>query len=379
MARKAVDRRLLPSLESLHPGFKGFEAHENKSAAIVECLRQAVERVRQNRPVPFYSMRAVAEFFGVSFKTVADAYKKLEAGGLLTCVRGAHTLVEGRTAQPHYPVRAVVGLPIELPNFTYGTELRSFYIRLEEELRRHHHLANIIFIRGRRETPDPDLAERLLVHKCDIVFWWVPTTTALPTMFQLQDAGVRIVGITRWGETFPFPLYTHNCVRALRQAFVAWQNDGIDSFALWRDAGNGASYEVDLAHAVLRRLRADVSIETVEDVQVPDLVQRLVGRKSVGVVLSYHAWYDALCSQYSQAMEQLFRCCRVLLVQGALHHAAFRGKGIQADAFTLDHEQMAKHIATDIGTGAVWQKEQLATFYSQWEPRVDLGTIPWGI
>lgn len=377
MARKAVDRRL-PSLESLYPGFRGFTPRDNKSAAIVEVLRRTAKRVRRCRPVPFYSMRAAAGFFGVSFKTVADAYKKLEAAGLLTCVRGAYTRVEGRTAQPHYPVRAVVGFPIELPTIVYGTEQRLFYIRMEEELRRRQHIVNFIFIRGRQETPDPDLAGRLLAHQSDIIFWWAPTAAVLPTILQLRDAGVRIVGVTRERETFPLVLYTHNRERALRQAFESWRSNGIKSIELWRDSGNGVPYETELTVATLEKLGAAFSVETVEDAQVPDRVRRLDGKR-VGVVLAYHAWYDALCSQHPQAMERLFRGGRVLLVQGALHHAAFRGKGVAADALTFDYNQMAKRIAAEIATGAAWKKKRLATFHSRWEPRVDLGTIPWGI
>ena len=39
----------------------------------------------------------------------------------------------------------VVGLPVYSPGFVFGTYLRSFYIRLEEELRRFNFVADFIF------------------------------------------------------------------------------------------------------------------------------------------------------------------------------------------------------------------------------------------
>jgi DNA-binding Lrp family transcriptional regulator len=364
----------MPSLRSLFPEFRRFDPKENQSHAVVEMLRTTVERVRQRQTVPFYSMREAAEFFGVSLRVVVRAYEKLEQEGLLTRMRGSQTLVESRKLQTRHPVRGVVGLPVELPGFIYGTDLRSFYIRLEEELRRYNQLVNFIFMR-RVQAPDLDLATRILDHKPDVVFWWAPSSAVTPTTHQLRDAGVRILGIRRERDNSPFTMYVHNRERAIRQAFDSWRTEGISHFALMRPVNEGAAYETNLATSVLQTMGAEFSVLTIRDSELPQHVRRLVRRESVGIVLSYHEWYDALCSQHSQAMEQLFRGCRTLLVQGAVCHPFFRGKGIFTDILSLDYEEMAKQVARDLGTGRIWRENALPTFYSRWEPRFDLGKV----
>ncbi len=373
MARKPIVRSL-PSLRSLFPRFRGFTPRDNQSGQLLEKLRAASERVRQRQAVPFYSMREVAGFFGVSLRVVVRAYEKLEHEGRLTRMRGSQTLVEGRQRQARYPVLGVVGLPVELPGFVYGTDWRTFYITLEEELRRHDHLVNFIFLR-RLERADLDLGRRLLEHKPDIVFWWVPTPLVLPAMHQVRDAGVRIVGVTRERETFPFPMYRHNRERSLRQAFEAWRQDGIESFVILSPTHEGAAYEVNLAASILRDLKAEFSLLALPDAKIPPQIHRFIRRKNVGIILSYHAWYDALCSRFPEAMERFFRNCRVLLVQGAVHHPSFQGRNIPADVLTMDCREMARRIARNLGTGRVWQEDQLPTFYGRWSPRLDLGQV----
>jgi len=378
MARKPVHRSL-PQLRVLFPKFGGFAAYQNQTAIVHEMLRTAIDRIRQPQSVPFYSMRDVAEFFGVSLRVIVRVYEKLTGEGLLTRLRGSQTVLEGRTVQPHHPVRAVVGIPLVLPGFVYGTELRSFYIRLEEELLRYHHLVNFIFIRRTQDIPDPDLAERLLAHKSDIVVWWVPTGPVMSTIMQLRDAGVRIVGITRERESFAFPSYVHNRERSLRNGLETWMSRGIREVELWCDQGNGAVYELNLLTGILKKLGLAFSIHILSDEQVRAAIERVGKKKHAGVIIGYHAWCDALCSQFPIEMERLFQNNRVLLVQGALHHAAFRTRKVTADALTMDFTNMAKVIAADIGTGKVWNQAKPHMFYSRWEPAVNLGTIAWHI
>jgi len=373
MSRKPVHRRL-PSLRELFPDFRGLSPQDNHSAVIVETLRATIERVRQPHAVPFYSMREVADFFGVSLRGVVRAYERLASEGLLTKMRGSQTLVEGHKPQPHHPVRAVVGLPVELPTFVYGTDLRSFYIELEDELRRFHHLVNFIFTRPSEEA-SPDLARRILDHRPDIVLWWVPTTPNLPNFLQLQDAGVRLVGIVRERENLPFPMYRYNRERSLREAFEAWQREGIESIVVLRPTDERALYELNLTLSVLQQLSLRHSVVIVEDAELGRHVQSLCRRRGAGVVIAYHAWYGALCNRFPQLMEQLFCSCRVLLVQGAVQQAVFEGRNIPADVLSLDHQAMARQVARDMGAGTIWSNKRLATFYSRWEARLDLGKV----
>ena len=54
---------------------------------------------------------------------------------------------------------------------------------------------------------------------------------------------------------------------------------------------------------------------------------------------------------------------------------------ITGRAFEFETQQIRIDFIAfaDIGTGMVWKRERLTTFYGVWEPHADLGTIPWKI
>ncbi|MBI4472903.1 MAG: GntR family transcriptional regulator, partial [Acidobacteria bacterium] len=227
MARKPISRSL-PTLASLHPSFHRFDPRANQSAALLVLLRQTGETVRRERTVPFYPMRAVADFFGVSLGIVARAYERLEAEGLLMLVRGSQTWLQGRKSQPLHAVRGVVGLPVYLPAFLASQDWRALLVALETELRRLHFVADYIFYRAEQE-PKPELAERILEHQLDAVIWYVPPPWVHMTLQRLSDAGVRLVLISDGRSQFRHPHYFVEIEHALGDAMRQWRQEGIGS------------------------------------------------------------------------------------------------------------------------------------------------------
>ena len=187
--------RDLPDLGSLQP-LPGPKATDNRSEGLLPLLRETVEKVRQDNPVTFYSMRQVAASFRAPMRAVAQAFRHLQAEGLLTCVRGSRTLVAGRKRQPQRPIRGVVGLPILLPAFAGSPNWPILFTALEEELRRHDFVADFVFFQE-DEDLSPEFAERLLRHELDVLFWFVPPAGAQQTIDLVRDAGVRIVLLAR--------------------------------------------------------------------------------------------------------------------------------------------------------------------------------------
>ena len=249
MTRKPVTRSL-PALRSLHPRFSGFDPAGNSRDALTQHLRRTIARVRLDTSHPFYSIRQVAGFFGVSLKTVAGAYEKLEAEGLLTRLRGSHTLVQGRVLQPRHPVRGVVGVPIYLQPLVIGTDWRFFIMRLEEELRRYHFVTDFIFYRtGENE----DLAERLLEHKLDMVLWYVPTQAHVQTMLRLRDGGIRLVVLSDGKGQFPCEQYFLNLAQALRDGISDWRARGVDSITILRSTRHPSAHAFGIMEQVLRQ------------------------------------------------------------------------------------------------------------------------------
>jgi hypothetical protein len=375
MARKPLSHGL-PALQVLHPRFAGLSPRENMSATIQRLLRTTIHKVRQDQAAPFYPIRTVAAFFDVSFKTISDVYAKLEDEGLLTRLRGAHTLVQGRKLQPRHRIRGVVGVPIYLPGFLFGTTGRAFFIQLEAELRRHHYVADLIFYR-RGEEADPDLAERLLEHQLDIVVWWTPSSAAIPTMGRLLDGGIRLVVASDGKGQFPRQQYYLNLERALAEALDLWHRDGVRRVTLFQSVeySDMARHGTAVVRRLLERRQTPHEIVTVTQAEMAARAGACAGHPDTGIILVAHAWYESLCFKHTIEMEALFRHRRVLLVQGAVYHPLFRGKELRVDSISFDHARFAHRIARDISAGNAWTKARLATFYTRFDPRVDLGRV----
>jgi len=108
-------------------------------------LRRAAENLRGEAARTFYSMREVSSFFGLPLRTVAFAYEQLEKEGILNRIRGSRTLLEGKTVAPRTSVRAVVGIPVWLHAIVVSPYSRAFNLELEESLRAHGFVADMIF------------------------------------------------------------------------------------------------------------------------------------------------------------------------------------------------------------------------------------------
>jgi len=374
MARKQMVHGL-PDLCTLHPEFHGFASHENKSALILSKLRHVITRVRGEEPTTFYPMRTVGTFFGLSMRSVHQVYERLEAEGLLTRLRGSRTVVQGRKPQPRNPVRGVVGIPVYLPSFVYGTEVRSFLISLEAELRRSHFVADFIFYRAEEELDSHDLAERLLQHHLDLLLWISPPAHITPALQRLDDGGIPIVLVSDGKTRYPQQQYYFNREHALDECFTGWQQEGIRAVTILRKNVSEGKQAFEVVKDRARQRGMDCTALELSDADVLPQLQACLRRPVTGVALIQHQWYDQLCDRFPQLMERLFRSRRVLLVQGAPVHGYFRGRTVLADVITIDPIQMAKRIARDISDGKVATRERLATFYAAWQARTNLGQL----
>jgi len=326
--------------------------------------------------MPFYSMRDAAAFFGVSSRTMATIYERLESEGLLTRVRSSQTILPGRKLQSRHPVRGVVGIAIALRSFIYGTGLRSFYIRLEEELRRQHFVADFIFYQQEDELEHPaELAERLLEHQLDFLFWVAPLETAVPVIQRLRDGGIQLVIVGDGKARYPREQYFVDLGRGIADGLTAWLKDGINSVVVLLPGTRCERREIEVVCRFLQRRRIRYEMIALPDAEAARRLTQLASKSGTGVIFFPYKWYESLCNQFPQTMEKLFQSRRAMLVQGVVAHEYFRGKPVFADGVTWPYNQMAKRIARDISARKIDTTERLATFHTLWEPRVDLGKV----
>jgi DNA-binding transcriptional MocR family regulator len=133
MVRKQVIHAL-PSLQEYVDAFHALDPQTNRQAAILTLLRKAAEKMQGDGSRAFYSMRQITSLFQLPLRTVAIAYEQLEKEGLLNRMRGSQTILEGCSASPRDPVRAIVGLPIWLHAIVVSPYSRGLYFELEERV-----------------------------------------------------------------------------------------------------------------------------------------------------------------------------------------------------------------------------------------------------
>lgn len=373
MARKQYPR-VLPPLPVVLADFPGFGREDNKSVLVVQWLRTAIERTRQEQPVVFYSVREVANFFGIALKTAVESFEKLEAEGLVTRVRGSHTLLEGRRQQPRHPIRGVVGVPVYLPALVYGNDWRAFLMDLEEHLRRYHFVCDFVFYHA-RDQRDETLKERLLDHDLDMVFWYVPIPEHVPTMLRLLDGGVKLVVVSDGKGQFPCEQYYLDLDVGAHDAMKNWAAQGVRSCVILKSPRHPSRHSHAVVERAIRAAGLPWEVWELEDAEVPGAIQRLVRQRRQGVIFTSYPWGETLCAKFPPRMEKLFVTCRVFLAQGAVYCPAFEGRYVPADTIELPNAAMAQRVAADISTGAVWEGGRLATFEVHYRPRINLGRV----
>jgi hypothetical protein len=373
MSRKPYDRTI-PPLESVLADFRPFTPEDNHTARTVATLRAVVERVRQPNSAPFYSMRAVADFLNVPYRTVSIAYERLQAEGMLTRIRGSHTQIEGTRRQPRNAVRGVVGIPVYLPPLLIGNDWRDLLIAIEDQLRQFHFVTDFVIYR-RQDQESEALTERMIEHDLDLVLWYAPSPANIPTMMHLLDRGVELVVVSDGKARFPREQYFLDIESSIAEGLEHWQQSGIKSVTLLQSPGHPSRHATDIVLKLLAKKAILFETITAADDEIPELAARLGHRSHAGVIMTSHTWYEHLCGLHPQVMVALFNACRVFLTQGPPYSAYLQGKPVFADSISLPNAQMAARIAKDIHASRATGNKHLATFRTAYVPRVNLGTI----
>lgn len=363
MSRKP-NVRALPALADLFPGFAGWPTERTQVHCLQEALRTAAARVRRSAPTPFYSQRVIARFFRVPMGTVIRACRALNAEGCLTSVRGSGMHVPGRKAGPRTQVRGVVGLPVWTAGFAGFSHWRLFFRRLEEELRRHHFVADFVFM-DNNEVASPELAERLLEHHLDYVIWPFPLPASVPILERLAEGGVRTVVVD---EQPPPPTS-----RRLLSYQVSYDTAYARGFQVWRKAGIREAIVIgpdDLPRrpaapvnrALVRTgvlphyLSAPLDLDHLPDgaaiVFPDDLIAALIGHVSAA------------------AMIRLIRRARVMMIN-AVPIAKPPGDA-RLDLVRLDWELLAHRLARDLAAPFGPKVPRPVVVHARWMPQASV-------
>ena len=346
MSRKVFPRNL-PGLEHLFPNFSGFENTANKRHQLELALREAVLNLRGKERKNFYSMREISNFFNISLKSVSVVFERLSKEGHFTIIRGSHTVMEGIRTVPKSGLRGVVGIPVALPSFIFGPNPRSFFIKLENELRRRGYVVDFIFY-SVLEADDEELLDRLCDHEMDIAFWMSPVRAAGDLMLRLRDLGVKLVTVGDTAGMFPVQQYILDLAGGFSNVADIWRSQGIKEVLLIGPEKSLAPQFRQISRRAFQFAGFTVHDKKVNSKAFFEALPSYRTLKQTGLIFLEYFHYEELCNEDWKAMASLFTDRRTLLAQGMVYHSAFADRSIFVDLLSFDFDEMARKIACDI-------------------------------
>lgn len=325
----------------------------NHSRYLFERLHAALIATQGAQARPFYSVRALATACGLHPSTVTDLYARLEAEGLLVRVAGG--------AHAHQ----VIAVPLWVPGFLYIPDWRLFFHVLQDEFSRHGAVADFIFYRQGEEV-EPGFVRRVKAHRPDLVFWHEPHPQSdRQALLRLSDAGLRVI-ITRDKPLLPsFPGYWIDRQPAMRHGLDEWRQAGIRRVILPLSAtGRPDAQLVE----VLRAYPFAVTPMVWRGDQAVDFLRTLVVERG-GVIWCDALFFGGLQQAAPNAMAELCRQTRVWLARSR-QLLPSTPPDVRVDVLEFDYRAIARRVARDIASGAVWSAPKPEIIEYRWRSRV---------
>jgi hypothetical protein len=342
IGRKRVIRHL-PPLAEVAGSPEPFSPQDNHAQVLADRLRIIAGLLRRNDWHPFYAMREVARYFQISVPTVARSYKLLENDGLLVRVRSAHTLLRPANVRARRPVHAIVAVPVWTPSLATFSEWQEFYTCFQETLHEHEIAADFLFYQMGNLT-SVDLAERIIAHHPNMLFWLEPDKCFRETMQMAADQGVQVSTLTYQMAEFPGCQYRVSWRRALGTLFQNWKEHGIRSIVMAGDT-NPATAAID------RQILAEVGLKySFHDLSRQPLAQwiaALPDPHSVGVILNHSPEFARLLILSPNELPLLFRTMRVMVSPRMSIASSVLGDA-RIDVVSFDWTAIARRIAQDL-------------------------------
>jgi hypothetical protein len=371
MARKQVTRDL-PSLQAHVDAFRALSADANRQAAILEHLRKAALKMQEDESRPFYSMRQIAALFGLPLRTVAIAYEQLEKEGVLNRIRGSKTILEGRAASSRDPVRAIVGLPIWLHAVVVSPYTRMLYMELEERLRSHGFVADIIFFRD-KEATTTDFARRLLQHRLDYVIWHTPHPLANQTLLSLKDHGIKqiLVHPSDNPTSINLPMYLQDWQRAYAEMAAIWQEAGIRQVIVPEPLYLPSKRALRTFSATMEERGLKISLVDGDARALEKQAgQHAAGRCAVAFIDQLGA--EIICNEEPVIIERLLRTARIAFCRGPIRMPYLHNRKASMDIIGFSPVEVAQRVVSDLRWGIALPGKQTATFTATFRPLVSI-------
>ncbi|MEY2602659.1 MAG: Bacterial regulatory protein gntR family, partial [Verrucomicrobiota bacterium] len=318
-------------------------------------------------PSPFYSIRAVADHFGVAPTTVSRIYSRLKEEGLLASIWGSTTFIQPARAYKQLRMRAVVSLPALLSSFWTLPDYRRFFTALQDSLFKCGFAARLVFHDG-DEADKPRFAELLVAYKSDFVVWLDPTLKNLSIAARLVDRGIRLITIGDALASTDGNTYTIKRSTALKQCFSCWQRQGIQAVRVLHGAAPELRETYGTIETILSEARLPYSFINLRSSSIENELTLLGETGHSALILPSSRFPTQLSPANAASLRELSPRCRVLLCDGSVDLAATRFLPKHADLIRVNWFRVASRIVRDLANPFYYDARHPAIFEATWIP-----------
>ncbi len=357
----------LPDLTSPRTTLPNRNAAMRKSVLILRLLRRKARASRNKKAQPFYSIRAVASHFGVPATTVSRIYNQLRREGLLTSVWGSKTFVEPAKIDNQLRVRGIVALPASLTCFCTLRQYRNFLSEMRDTLWKCGFATRLLFYEG-NDAQLPSFAELLLGYRPDIVIWFLPSAKMKGTVARLLDRGIRIITVADCPGDCRAHHYCVDRERAIKNALLSWQQNGVHSVTVLQDAHCDSISVVALVEKCLRDTSMSHALAIAESWQLQGTLPTYGQRANQGFIFSSSDLAVALATRDPARFAKLLERSRLLLMDGPIDLPVSWAIKPSIDVVEIDLRAVVKRIASDLIHSPRSRSAEPVTFQAKWVP-----------
>jgi DNA-binding LacI/PurR family transcriptional regulator len=353
---------ILPSLPDLSEERKD---PNDRTLLMTKSLRRVAERSRGKTPSPFYSIRAVADHFGVAPTTVSRIYSRLKEEGLLASIWGSTTFIQPARVYKQLRMRAVVSLPALLSSFRILPDYRMFFIALQDSLFKCGFAARLVF-HDDDEADKPGFAELLIAHRSDFVVWLDPTLKNLSIAARLIDRGVRLITIGDALVSGDGKAYTIKRRTALKKCLACWQRQGIQTVRILHKGAPELRERYGTIETTLCEARLRYSFIDLGSSSSKNELTRLGKTSHSAFVLPSAKFVAQLSPANAASLREMSQHCRVLLCDGPVDPADIYFPPKNVDLISVDWFRAASRIVRDLANPLSYSIKRPTTFEATW-------------
>jgi DNA-binding transcriptional regulator YhcF (GntR family) len=367
------DSEHLPSLPAFDRLASQSVTAKERATVALRLLRQAAVISRKSKGCPFYSIRAVAKHFSLPPTTVTRLYGQLKTEGILGSIWGSKTIIEPVDIDKDIRLKAVVGLPVSLTEFSLIPGHRKFFRLIQHTLWKQRFGSQLVFYEnGFGESSK--FADSLLEYKADVVIWLTPSSRRSNTVARLRDRGVRLITIADRMPINGESGYYISRRDALVEGLAGWKTAGIRSVIIVHEHECTRVSTQRMLHNVLTELGILPSSHKLGLANSSELP--VCNRRNSGVIFPSAQSVLQFVHKGVADFSTLCRENRVMFLEGVVDLPEGMHLAGLFDTIEFDWRIIARRIVSDLIANRCTNGVQEQTvFKAKWCPGIDTGIV----